>query len=373
MWTMLSTRSDELCIVHRPRRRDALDTLRAPSWYIRSVVVVVAVSALTQPAVAAEHQPGGSALLQASLEEMQQRALPWSSHLTVEPALTGEPAAYVLRGLLTQQEITALIRIAQQGMSTHQEPHSSNHATVSLDKAPVLNASAAVASLNARLAALAGLPESHVEDGYFSVYTKGHEMHSMHLDNHHVVFSPARFVSFVVYLVGEPDGLVGGGTVFPLAATGAPEFQGAGKQKLQRWDSALRSAKASFRLGQDPQRGRVCTSATRSSLAPCQAVMAVAGRLCKSAASSQESVRRATSASSPALVQARPGDALMFYQFDAAGYETAKAIHASCPVDAGNKVVLAKFVRAGPKPFDDEAAFLEARRHWIQSRTKDEI
>mmetsp|Transcript_77597 Transcript_77597/g.240427 ORF Transcript_77597/g.240427 Transcript_77597/m.240427 type:complete len:99 (-) Transcript_77597:122-418(-) len=64
------------------------------------------------------------------------------------------------------------------------------------------------------------------------------------------------------------------------------------------------------------------------------------------------------------LVHARAGDAIMFHQLDEAGRETPRTIHGSCPVDIGNKVVLAKFVRGGPRPFTDADAFVEARRRW---------
>ena len=72
-----------------------------------------------------------------------------------------------------------------------------------------------------------------------------------------------------------------------------------------------------------------------------------------------------------AAVRARAGDALLFlhHAWDEAPelladpfseYETVRAMHASCGVQAGDKVVLAKFLRAGPKPYHDEARFLEA-------------
>ena len=97
-----------------------------------------------------------------------------------------------------------------------QEPRGKFHATVSLDKATALNATDAVQQLNKRLAALSGLPEAHLEEGYFSIYNSGYRLESLHLDNHHVLMEPRRVLSFVIYLHSE-DQMAG--TVFPLAQT----------------------------------------------------------------------------------------------------------------------------------------------------------
>ena len=54
---------------------------------------------------------------------------------------------------------------------------------------------------------------------------------------------------------------------------------------------------------------------------------------------------------------------LMFFHHDARGAEAFGALHGSCPIREGTKVVLAKFLRTGPKPYFDEARFTEALRY----------
>jgi len=294
-------------------------------------------------------------VLQAPLEEIQQRAQPWS-HMTVESVMNNARSPYLLRGLLARHEVDDLINVVRGGMTTHQEVQSKFHGIVSLDKAPQLNASKAIQELNARLAVLSGLPASHIEEGYFSIYVEGHKMDHLHLDNHHALFSPLRVVSFVIYLVGEADGLTGGGTVFPLLSDDVRSNQ------VLEWEAILNNGRVNFTLGQDPQAHRICPRDAHSELThdPCPETLGLAQKLCKKAARKGEAQKPGRSIP---VAHAQPGDAVMFFSTDASGLETVKAIHASCSVKAGDKVVLAKFIRSGPRPFNDESAFTNARQH----------
>lgn len=292
------------------------------------------------------------ALTHPTLELLRDRARPWP-HLQVEPVLMGGPAAYYLRGLLTSTEIEALKVIGLDGMREKQQKQSKFQAMVSLDTLPHLNASDAVQLVNRRLSAITGLPEANMEEGYFSVYNAGHEMKALHMDNHHSLFDPVRVVSFVVYVV--TDALKGGGTAFPFAGgeeqnstlqdrmtSHSPEWW---EWELER-QSSLLGHRGTFQMGDDPQAGRICTDHN------CPDIMARARQLCKLEASPGVGMR--------SVVSARAGDAVMFYGHNASGAQTAAFMHGSCGVDRGVKVVLAKFIRAGPKPWSDEREFTAA-------------
>ena len=172
-------------------------------------------------------------------------------------------------------------------------------------------------------------------------------MDAMHLDNHHSLMVPRRVVSFVIYLQGEEQGLVGGRTVFPLAETADDAAVAAAvataSRRINRTGAYVR--------GDKPQEGRVCARADTGS-ALCQAAYARGEALCASA-----------SAPAQLAVRARAGDAVMFFHHDRRGAEAFGALHGSCPVVNGTKVVLAKFLRTGPKPYHDEAQFMEAMRY----------
>ena len=127
------------------------------------------------------------------------------------------PPSFLLRRFLSNAEVVALFDLVRSGWASHQEPRSSSHATLTLDKVPALNASAPIQALNAKIAALVGMPEEHIEEGYFTVYVPGHELGSLHLDNHHALMWPPRVASLIFYLNGEESGVEGGRTVFPLA------------------------------------------------------------------------------------------------------------------------------------------------------------
>ena len=256
------------------------------------------------------------------------------------------PASFLLRDLLAADEVEALMQVLRDGWGRH-EPRSKFSATVTLDKLPALNASAAVQALNAKLATLAGLPETHLEEGYYSVYNAGFNMDAMHLDNHHSLMVPRRSVSFVVYLQGEEQGLVGGRTVFPLA-----ELDGVDAATAAAVAAASRKINRTgvYSPGDKPQEGRVCARADGS-------------RLCRAAYARSEQLCAAETAPERLAVRARAGDAVMFFHHDARGAEAFGALHGSCPIREGTKVVLAKFLRTGPKPYFDEARFTEALRY----------
>lgn len=298
---------------------------------------------------------------EAPLKEIQQRAQPWS-HMTVDSLMNNIQPPYLLRGLLARKEVDELIDVVRQGMTTNQEVQSTFHGIVSLDKLPHLNASKAIQQLNARLAVLSGLPETHIEEGYFSIYNEGYKLDHLHLDNHHALFSPLRVVSFVIYLVGEADGLTGGGTVFPLISDDVRPNQ------VLEWEETLNNGRVNFTLGQDPQALRICPFNGHSVLThdPCPKTLRLSKKLCETAAHKGDA--RKPEGRTTSVVRAQPGDAVMFYSTDASGLETVRAMHASCSVKVGDKVVLAKFIRSGPKPFNDEGAFTKARQHHQRSR-----
>jgi len=275
--------------------------------------------------------------------ELEQRAT-WPDFRVSQYATS--PPIYHLHGLLSAAEVEALVGLAVDGMKTHQEPRGKFHATVSLDKATALNATDAVQHLNRRLAALSGLPETHIEEGYFSIYNSGYKMESLHLDNHHVLMEPRRVLSFVIYLHSE-DKLAG--TVFPFAQTddglsvlGGEQMQ---DEHINSWNSRI--AREGFVMGDAPQRGRICAA----NQAECIGMLNTAHKACQTGQA----------------LALKPGDAVMFYQHDEA-VETVRAFHAGCgmqPVQPGGtnmaKVVLAKFVRAGPRwEFRREHDFTDA-------------
>jgi len=283
-----------------------------------------------------------------SLETLRERARPWSDHLSIEQPFGDDAQAlplFVLRGLLTKTEVDSLVKIAQVGLQKYQEYRGKGHGMISLDKAPELNASKEVQDLNRRLAALSGLPESNVEEGYFGVYNTGFTMDSLHMDNHHLFFTPARAVSFVIYLFDS--NLEGGGTVFPAAKSSKALSQ----EDLERWTAnLLHQRRENFKLGDDPQMHRVCPGYPGSMGANdyCSPMMELSKKLC-------------AKKSSKFVVQARTGDAAMFFNYDSLGRQSAKALHGGCSVTDGDKVALAKFVRLGPKPpINDESIFTQA-------------
>lgn len=330
-----------------------LDPCVAPGWkFVEPVLneVIGEDGVIEEVAPVPLSQPRATLQSLPSLEEMRRRAAPWPS-IVVEPALAKGPHAFLLKNLISPSEVSALIDLAQRGMKTHQEFRSKFHATVSLDKAPELNASKVIQDVNFRIAALCGVGEHSVEEGYISVYNPGYEVQSLHMDNHHTLFIPARTVSFVVYLLDS--GLMGGGTVFPLIDHGSSKKGKVPKltaHDITEWDKTLDDGVANFRLGDDPQLARVCPSWPGSQGKPgankCSEVIARARDMC--------------AAGKKGVISPVAGNAIMFYGHDASGKETIKAIHAGCGVEKGNKVVLAKFVRAGPKPFNDENEFTVA-------------
>lgn len=333
-----------------------LDTCRAPGWkFVEPVLEEVLGEeevAVVEPVPVVPSPPVAELPPLPSLEEMRRRAAPWP-HIVVESALAKGPHAFLLKNLVSPTEVDALIGLAQEGMKTHQEFRSKFHATVSLDKAPELNASKVIQDVNARVAALCGVGEHSVEEGYISVYNEGFTIHSLHMDNHHTLFVPARTVSFVIYLLGGD--LKGGGTVFPLLDHGSAKQVGKSMIKISQseiseWDATLKDGVSHFRLGDDPQLARVCPawpgSRGRVGADKCGDVITRAKEMC--------------AAGRKGVIAPVSGNAIMFYNHDSAGRETIKAIHAGCGVERGNKVVLAKFVRAGPKPFNDENEFTVA-------------
>ena len=100
-------------------------------------------------------------------------------------------------------------------------------------------------------------------------------------------------------------------------------------------------------MGDQPQRGRICAA----NQAECIGMLNTAHKACQTGQA----------------LALKPGDAVMFYQHDEA-IETVRAFHAGCgmqPVQPGGtnmaKVVLAKFVRAGPRwEFRREHDFTDA-------------
>ena len=235
-----------------------------------------------------------------SLEELRGRAAPWAEHLRVQQAWPGRPAAYLLRGILSEKEIQEMFGLAAatlQGNRT--EWHSKVHAVSSLHYVPDAASAAPVRALNARLATLVGLPQSHVEEGYLNLYKAGYELTGLHLDNHHVLFSPPRVASVVMYLTGEDEGLDGGCTVFPLAGAAAdsPDDQEI-SDKASRWDARLSSSTAEFELGKNPMWGRACPLSLQASWPEgdlCLDALARARELCASGCN-----RSAPEAASPA-------------------------------------------------------------------------
>lgn len=300
-----------------------------------------------------------------TLKLVKRRARPWKKHLKVEQAWKGSPPGFVLRGLLTQSEIADVIELAKEGMMKHQEGRGNHQATVSLDKAPQLNSSKVMGLVNRRLSALSGIPEENIEEGYFSVYNQGHTMEHMHMDNHHALFTPQRVMSFVIYLLGEPEGLVGGGTVFPLAGSGDEGTEPIiSDEYLDKWQEVVASSRTNFQLGSEPQKGRICHKREGEvEDVICDPLISHAQRLCKEAAAKRFD---GAAPGGGAVIRAKPGDAIMFSGLSEQGDELVRSIHAGCGLDHGNKIILSKFLRVGPRPWNDEEKFSSALEAWRQ-------
>lgn len=305
-----------------------------------------------------------------TLRELKQRVHAVQGDTRSEVNLVSTaPVSYLIRGLFSEEEQDELEDLAFLGLTTRQEVRSDFQVVCSLRKAPDLNASDIMQVINSKLATVAGLPETHIEEGHFSMYRNGYEMESLHLDNHHAVLEPQRVVSFLIYLLGEDEGVVGGGTVFPLAD--GVEAPGSVKRspplsdrQVEEWDRKLASE---YTPGDEPQHGRVCPAVFGGSNLKFegadlgQPVFDAAEHLCRGGDGHG------------VLFRARHGDVAMFYHH-VAGNETAKALHTSCGVREGNKIILAKFIRAGPKPFYDEIAFAQAQKlHRAAAGKKQEI
>merc|ERR1711879_1034008 len=62
--------------------------------------------------------------------------------------------------------------------------------------------------------------------------------------------------------------------------------------------------------------------------------------------------QRCEEASAPFAVRPGIGGAVMFFNLDDDGEVSVRAMHGSCGVSNGTKLMLAKFVRTGPKPWE---------------------
>merc|ERR1711971_722933 len=118
------------------------------------------------------------------------------------------PAVFVLRGFLKRKELNEL-----RSFVDSEEPMrmSGNMAMV---RSP--NELNIASGLDKRMAILAGFPKSSVEHGHFNIYEPGSAM-SVHQDNNHDQSDGShRVASFVIFIRGQEEGLVGGHTVFPF-------------------------------------------------------------------------------------------------------------------------------------------------------------
>ena len=326
-----------------------------------------------RPGASDGHSANYSLPTETLLAQVRRRAS-LHKHLWVEPAWDGSPRAFLLRGLMSGNEVAQLMGIARKGVSSNIESVGMHIGMIPLNKAPELNASAILRSLDERLAVLAGQPLQHIEEGYISIYEAGYSGDSLHLDNHHALFDPLRVASFVIYISGEESGLVGGGTVFPLAPRGEsdlPSLREIPEKMISTWDSVLDEA---YTKGKNPQGARVCPMGEVSALFggtyPCPATLELAKGLCTAAAVAMPP-RESSASSQQRVVRARAGDAVMFFhEANDGGPLTARALHGACSVVKGTKRVLAKFVRSGPRPFYSEAAFVKALISWNKAEPK---
>mmetsp|Transcript_104383 Transcript_104383/g.190641 ORF Transcript_104383/g.190641 Transcript_104383/m.190641 type:complete len:361 (-) Transcript_104383:135-1217(-) len=263
--------------------------------------------------------------------------------------ISTEPVSYLIRNLLNASEVEKLTEAASTRAEFSLLRYTKWHGIIAVEKSPELNSSEVLQSLNAKLAILAGIPETHLEEGYFNFYLEGHKLLTLHLDNYHAVIHPARIVSFLVYLVGEQDGLVGGGTVFPLAdgklqSGSRKPVLPLTKKQVPNWDEVLAD---DLEPGDDPQYGRFCgntSSFTSAGSNLCAPVFREAQEHCSSGDGNG------------VMFRARKGDVVMFYHHSS-GALTARSLHGGCDVRAGMKVVLSKSFRLGPKPWKDAEEF----------------
>eukprot|EP00927_Polykrikos_kofoidii_P079310 TRINITY_DN76099_c0_g1_i1.p1 TRINITY_DN76099_c0_g1~~TRINITY_DN76099_c0_g1_i1.p1 ORF type:complete len:353 (-),score=36.55 TRINITY_DN76099_c0_g1_i1:34-1050(-) len=276
-----------------------------------------------EAAVAATHHP--------TLAELRRRVNPWP-HISVD-TFAKTPLSFIVRGLLTSNEIHELRRVAIDAFESDQEIRSDTSSTVSLDKTPKWRNERALIQLNQRLAAIVGVAGDHMEDGYFTVYAEGHTTNSLHLDNHHNLFNPRRMASFVIFITGEQQGLKGGGTVFPFAEFPAQQDGILSGDVLNQWSTHIAKDATLRPPSGNPAFGRVCSVGVDPNQTLCNDAMAFADKACEMGL--------------PHTVRPLSGDAVLFWSLDHLGAETISAMHGTCGVSEGQKLILAKFVREG--------------------------
>lgn len=256
-----------------------------------------------------------------SSADVQKRAARWK-HLTVEP-LMEFPAVFILRSFLKKKELRDLRHFA----------YSSEHEEIEGNMAAVdsPNSLSIASDLDERMATLAGLPQSSVEEGHFNVYKPGSIL-SVHQDNNNDEQNFLRIASYVIFIDGVGEGLVGGKTVFPLLNfSNSSIAKKVSTSELAKWDKALNGPPDPDNPKVSP--GRHCMdSKTYRHPNLCKPLLKLAKRACATKSVHQGIVPKA-------------GDAVLFYHLGQDSRLTNLALHGSCPVQSGVKITLAKFLR----------------------------
>jgi len=264
----------------------------------------------------------------------------WDSNLTMR-WVSKEPRVAIIDHFLSSKEVSEIlglldkareVRTASPGPSVGADTNRYKDVlpVAHPSAAELIGASPAMQKIDERLSQVTGLPTAHVEGGYFSIYEAGFNMTGLHLDNHHSGMTPKRAASAVIYLTDVESS---GYTVFPLAKGKFTHLTS--KEEAERepivnfWREAFNQ---SLDAGEHirPQEGP-------------QALRGVnKGKLF------EEAQRMCARSYVPSA--AAQGSALIFFSLTSDGLEDLRAMHGSCSVRHGRKIVLAKFIRTGPKP-----------------------
>ena len=204
------------------------------------------------------------------------------------------PRAYVLRGVLTEAECDHLVQKAEPQLKRsytvdfHTGEHKETKGRTSDDTVFAPREDPVIAAIEAKIASVTMIPESHGEGLHILRY-KGGQKFMPHYDYFHdlnssrVVYGGQRAATVLMYLATPEDG---GETVFPQAPRPA--------------------------------------GPAREDVSPC-----AKGRL---------------------AVKPRKGDALLFYSLLPDGTRDPTSMHGSCPVIKGVKYSATRWMRAHPYP-----------------------
>jgi len=240
--------------------------------------------------------------------------------------IAAEPRALYIRHLLSPKEV-ALTEKAFRSPSMQQLSRDNGQGDVFAPNPLVASgrkdAEKLDKLLDKRIAALAGVPERHVEMGYMTEKLPGFKVQQLHHDHgDQRREQPFRTLqSMVIYLNENPTAL----TTFPLAKPVGGQLDGDWERFVE--EEALPELRREGFRHLRPSDGRPAV----------QRVLQRHEALC----------------AHPERLVPGPGDAVWFFNY-ANDTEDLRSIHGTCSVPAGTKLSLSKFILGGPDPFKSQ-------------------